>query len=282
MMQLFVFNGSDNMAASRSLRHYYLNAPLKGKSICATEHSVALSYGRGEGEKEYFRNAILKMKGHSFSIVIDTYDTYGFLKNVVNDKELKKMIIEYEGRIVLRPDSGDPISTPLSVLSLLEEFFGTTLNEKGYKVINHNIGVIQGDGMDENSVPELFRRTVAMGFSADNIVAGSGGGLHQKDITRDTQRFAIKPSYGVINNEPYNFKKQPSTDLTKTSKSGMLKLHPSRNSFSTISSAEMSEAMFKGYIDVLETVYKDGVITYVDWDTAIKRVDKHRELLISA
>lgn len=280
MMQLFVFDGSDNMAASRHLRHYYEGAPLKGKSICATEHSVALSYGRGEGEKEYFRNAILKMAGQSFSIVIDTYDTYGFLKNVVNDKELKKMIMEYKGRIVLRPDSGDPIQTPLNVLSLLEEFFGSTPNDKGHKVINYNIGVIQGDGMDENSVPELYRRVVAMGFSADNIVTGSGGGLHQKDITRDTQRFAIKPSFGVINSQPFNFKKQPSTDVTKTSKSGRLKLHPSRNSFSTISSAENTEIIFNGYIDVLQTVYKDGEIFYCSWEDAIKRVNEVKSRLL--
>lgn len=274
MMHLLFFDGSDNMPASRGLKNYYKGAPLKGKSVLATEHSVPLSYGRAR-EIDYILTVLKNTpKDKAVSIVIDTYDTYGFIRNVVTDPEVKKLIIERTGRTIFRPDSGDALRVPIDVMLLLEEIFGSLENEKGYRVLNHNVGVIQGDGMDEESIPELYRRVVALGYSADNIVTGSGGGLHQKDITRDTQRFAIKPSFGIIDGVDFNFKKNPATDTTKTSKSGRLKLHPSRNTFSTISSSETTTAMFNSYVDVLETVYENGKITLTPYDKLRKTLDK--------
>lgn len=274
MMHLMFFDGSDNMRASRKLRQFYPNAPLKGKSIYASEHSVALSYGRS-GEKDYLKQMLIESGNNNVSIVIDTYDTFGFIKNVVGDKELKQMIIDKKGRIVFRPDSGNPLQVPLDVIMLLDEMFGSKVNDKGYRVLNHNIGVIQGDGMDEDSISELYRKLLALGYSADNLVTGSGGGLHQKDITRDTQRFAIKPSFGIIDGEEFNFKKNPATDTTKTSKSGRLKLHPTKDSFETISSNDTTRIMFNSYIDVLETVYENGVITYTPFDVVQERIKKY-------
>lgn len=284
MAHLIAFLSTDNARAIRGLHAYYgpsgkaksdLNPyGLRCSTIAASEHSVALSYGR-LGEKDYIMNMLTGFGDVNVSIVIDTYDPHGLIRNVVADESIKRLITDRSARVVLRPDSGEPKVIVMQVIELLSEIFGYHRNEKEYKVLNSNVGVIQGDGMDEDSIEELYTVLINAGWSADNLAVGSGGGLLQKDITRDTQRFAIKPSYGIIDGVPFNFKKNPTTDPTKASKSGMLKLHPTYDgSFTTISSADNSEASFKAFVDVLRVVYKDGNFFPQDLDDIIKRVDK--------
>ena len=291
MAHLIAFLATDNARAVRGLHAYYgydknqisgLN-PMgyRVSTIVASEHSVALSYGR-LGEKDYLKNMLTKFGDVPVSIVIDTYDAHGFVRNHAADEEIKKLIIERNARVVFRPDSGNPKTIVLQILELLGEIFGTTRNEKGvmgYKVINHNVGMIQGDGMNEDSIIELYQHIMDAGWSADNLAVGSGGGLLQSDITRDTQRFAIKPSAGTINGVPYNFMKNPATDPTKASKGGRLKLHPTYNGgFITISSANNSETSFNSFVDVLETVYLNGKYTEPKLSEIVKRVDKFMNL----
>lgn len=271
MAHLINFTGSDNLRATRALEYYYggknEDVNYRAKTILASEHSVALSYGRNEGEIQYL-NAMLERAGDvSVSIVIDTYDPHGFIRNVV--PQLKDVIIKREGRVVFRPDSGNPEEIVPQIMSLLEMVFGSSLNNKGYKILNHNVGIIQGDGMDEDSIPRLYDIITKAGWSSDNLAVGSGGGLLQKDINRDTQRFAIKPSVGIINNEPVNFKKNPTTDPTKMSKAGYFKVIKVDGVYKTISSADMSDTMFNSHKDQLKTVYEDGVITSKNTVTSI-------------
>lgn len=273
LIHLFFFDGSDNYSGSRAMKKYY-NGPYKGKSILATEHTVPLSYGRF-AEKEYIKKVLREApENQGVAIVIDTYDAYGFIRNVVSDPEVVKMIKERSGRTVFRPDSGNVLKVPIDIIMLLEEIFGYEM-KNGYKVLKHNVGVIQGDGMDEDSVPDLFKILISKGYSAENLVVGSGGGLHQKDINRDTQRFAIKPSFGVIDGENYNFKKNPATDTTKTSKSGRLKLCLMDGEFVTISSSETTEHEFEKYNDLLETIYDNGKITLTNYDTVQSRLNEY-------
>ena len=97
-------------------------------------------------------------------------------------------------------------------------------------------------------------------FSAENIAFGSGGGLLQK-FDRDTQKFAIKCSMAVINGKEVNVSKDPITQKDKKSKQGRLKLHPTGlGQFRTFSSANETDAMFSSYVDVLETVFENGVV----------------------
>src|SRR6187402_147571 len=138
------FVGSDNEAAQTALIDYY-NGRGRLQSVWATEHSVALSYGPGQGEFDYL-NAQLDNcpENMIFSIVIDTYDSDNFVQNIVGSADIKAKIIARSGRVVLRPDSGDPKINVIKYLEMLGGIFGYTINKKGYKVVSHNVGLIQG------------------------------------------------------------------------------------------------------------------------------------------
>ncbi len=189
---LLHFRGSDNMAASAYFDSVY-GVPGRALSVWATEHSVATSYGADAGEFVYVHAQLDRAPDDAIlSIVIDSYDALNFVKNVIGSPEIKARIMAREGRIVLRPDSGDPLTIDLQVLDLLADIFGTTTNDKGYRVLQHNVGIIQGDGMKADTIIALYEALMAAGWSADNLVVGSGGGLLQEGFTRDTARVASK------------------------------------------------------------------------------------------
>jgi nicotinamide phosphoribosyltransferase len=137
--------------------------------------------------------------------------------------------------------------------------------------------------MDANTIDQLYTALKKSKWAASNLVVGSGGGLLQKDFNRDTQRFAIKASYGeisedfggVVKKSGFNIQKDPSTAAFKKSKTGMLKLHPSfNNSFTTMSSANCSPVEFNSYVDRLEVVFEHGVIATTSFDSIIKRASE--------
>lgn len=268
------FIGSDNEPAQTALSDYY-QCEDRLKSVWATEHSVATSFGNGDGEFDYIIHQLANAGDDKIvSIVIDSYDSDNFIQNVVGNKEIKKLIQKRKGRVVFRPDSGIPIINVLKYSDMLGGIFGYHINNKGYKVLNSNVGLIQGDGMDEKSIPALYEEYTKAGWAADNLVTGSGGGLLQVDANRDTSRWAIKASYGEKDGIPFNIQKNPKTDSTKKSKSGLLKLHPTSKVFTTVTSNEMPKEQFKGYIDSLETVLEDGVFTKTTFDKVLERVAK--------
>jgi nicotinamide phosphoribosyltransferase len=257
MAHLIHFDGSDNMPASRLLKDFY-SYTGKAKSVWATEHSVALSFGPGRGEVDYVLHQLSQFHMMPKSIVIDTYDADNFMLNVVGHEEVKAAIRNHPGRKIWRPDSGVAIRNLAKYSDMLTQHFGFSMNTKGFRVLNENNGFIQGDNINEESAPQLYSDYTKIGWSADNLVLGSGGGLLEEGLTRDTSRWAIKPSYGEKDGVPFNMQKTPKTDPTKNSKSGRLKLHTSMNKFMTIESSKESAAQFAGYTDSLKTVYKNG------------------------
>lgn len=263
---LLHFRGSDNMISDKYIRDNY-NYNGRAMSVWATEHSVATSYGNNEGEVEYLKSQIERSdKDSIISIVVDSYDTFNFVEKVVGE-ELYDLICSRTGRIVLRPDSGDPKEQVLGILTRLEQIFGATLNTKGYKVINENVGVIQGDGMHRESIKELYQHILDNGYSADNLVVGSGGGLLQQDMNRDTQRFAIKASYGEKQGVTFNIQKKPKTDPTKNSKTGLLKvIRDVDGEIKTVTPET------KG-TDLLTTIYHDGVLYEDTFENILKRAN---------
>lgn len=253
MGHLVHFRGSDNMIADKYIRDYY-GGEGRALSVLATEHSTATSYGNGDGEKDYLLSQLNRSDDNAIiSVVIDSYDTFNFVENVVGDPIVAEMIKERAGRVVLRPDSGDPKEQVLGILNRLEKIFGYRINNKGYKVIEHNVGVIQGDGMYLESIEDLYTTILENGYSADNLVVGSGGGLLQQGFTRDTQRFAIKACYGEKDGVPFNIQKKPKTDLSKTSKSGLFKVIFEDNEYRTVELSHPGD-------NLLRTVFKDGEV----------------------
>ncbi|MBZ5997592.1 nicotinate phosphoribosyltransferase [Leuconostoc gasicomitatum] len=262
---LLHFQGSDNMAASQYFKDVY-GVSGRALSVWATECSVATAYGAGQGEFDYV-NAQLDRAPDSaiLSIVIDSYDALNFIKKVIGSSEIKDRIIKRAGRIVLRPDSGDPETIDLQVLSLLGDIFGTTINDKGYKVLQHNVGVIQGDGMKADTIVSLYEAIMQAGWSVDNLVVGSGGGLLQEGFTRDTERFAIKAAYAEnAAGEKINIQKKPKTDAAKTSKAGLLKVVLRDKDIVTVSQNDPGQ-------DLLQTVYENGKILSVNGNDVINR-----------
>lgn len=269
------FIGSDNEPAMTALQDYYgCNDRLK--SVWATEHSVALSFGTNpEDEMSYFVHQLAQSPSDAIiSVVIDTKDSDNFVQNIVGAEYIKKLILSRTGRLVLRPDSGNPLINILKYLDILGGIFGYHINTKGYKVISANVGLLQGDGMDENSIVDLYQEVTKAGWAADNFITGSGGGLLQEDLTRDTSRWAIKPSYGYFGETYKEMQKIPKTDPSKASKGGELKLHSSMNSFTTLSSSNMTKAQFEGYTDALEVVLEDGYFYEENFKNIVERAKK--------
>ena len=152
--------------------------------------------------------------------------------------------------LVVRPDSGDPLEVVVDCLNLLGDRFGYTTNAKGYKVLPDYVRLIQGDGIDRESLPQLVWTIARAGWSLDNIVFGSGGGLLTA-CNRDTQRFAMKCSWVNVMGEERDVFKEPATDPSKNSKRGKLKLVLDGGRLTTVSFDDPHQ-------DQLREVFRNG------------------------
>lgn len=261
MAHLTSFLGTDTLAAIVAANEFYNEYgqfAMYGYSVSASEHSTATPWGKGDGELAYISNMLTQYPSGIVSMVADSYDTFGFARKLGLFKDI---IMNREGRVVVRPDSGDPVEVNVELVKILAEVFGTTTNSKGYKVLPTQIRIIQGDGIDREMIEKILVAFEQIGFAADNIVFGSGGGLLQK-FDRDTQRFAIKCSYALIDGKEVNVQKDPVTAKgSKKSKAGMLKLSKDENGkFVTISSANITPESFENTIDYMLPVFENGEI----------------------
>lgn len=256
LAHLVNFVGTDTMRAL-DFAEYYYNCDEAGYSIPASEHSTITPYGK-EGEIEAYRNMITQYGSVGiFSCVSDSFDIYNACTNIWGGV-LKQEVIDSGCITVIRPDSGDPVQTPIKCIELLAEKFGYTKNLRGYKVINHNVRVIQGDGIDINDMVLILDLMDKLGWSADNIAFGMGGGLLQK-LNRDTQKFAIKCSAIDINGKWHDVYKEPVGQSDKKSKKGRLQLVKDMHGrYET----RQEGGIYPSYavIDMLETVFENGRI----------------------
>lgn len=262
---LLSFAGSDTVPAFPFVVKYY-GADKKGlimASVPASEHSVMCSFGR-DGELDAYKNMLKLYPTGIVSIVSDTYDIWNVLTNFA--AILKDDILARDGKVVFRPDSGNPEliicgdpsapeGTPAhkGCVRLLDEMFGHTINNKGYKVLNPKVGLIYGDGM----YLERYERTLAklkeMGYAASNLVIGVGGIL--RNHTRDTLGFAIKATYVEVGGEHRDIEKDPVTDPGKKSHKGLLALFKDENgNLFTKDQCSMDEEG-EGY---LQPVFRNG------------------------
>lgn len=260
MAHLVNFMGTDTVEALIGAMEYYNTDAVPGFSIPASEHSTITSWGGPEGEVLAFENMIDKFAGPGklYACVSDSYDIYNAARHLWGEV-LKDKIVRAGGTLVVRPDSGDPETVPVEVVGLLMEAFGYTINSKGYKVLPPHIRLIQGDGINETSLPKILDNMLAAGYSIDNIAFGMGGGLLQA-WNRDTLKYAMKASArrdtaGVW----HDVFKDPVSDRGKTSKRGRLGLvyecGLGNCGFHTVPK-EIADK--KG--NVLEVVYRDGVL----------------------
>lgn len=220
LAHLVNFMGTDTLEALLAARRYYDAVEMPGFSIPAAEHSTMTSWGR-DREAAAYENMLDSFAGEGriVAVVSDSYDLDAAVANIWGDS-LKHKVFTRQGTLVVRPDSGDPVETPVRTVKKLWEKFGGSVNSKGYKVLDSHVRVIQGDGMNIDSIACLVDRMIEEDFAIDNIAFGMGGGLLQL-VNRDTLRFAMKANAmkdkdGVW----HDVSKKPATDPTKGSKAG--------------------------------------------------------------
>ena len=243
------FKGTDTLAGAELLRQYY-KADMPGFSIPAAEHSTITSWCK-EGERKAYDHMLEQYPEGLVAVVSDSYDIYHACTEIWG-KELREKVMKRNGTLVVRPDSGNPPEVVVRVLDALGTAFGTRVNDKGYRVLDPHVRVIQGDGIDRHSLKEVLEAMEEKGWSADNIAFGSGGGLLQK-VNRDTLRFAFKCSAIEISRWGWrDVYKDPVTDPGKKSKAGRLKLIRDERGFRT---ERENDSQLP---NVLETVFEDG------------------------
>jgi nicotinamide phosphoribosyltransferase len=191
--ELVNFMGTDTVAGIIEAQDFYNTDNMLGFSIPAAEHSTVTAWGI-EFELDAYRNMIEKFakKDAIVAVVSDSYN----LENAVEEfwcKELRQEVINSGATVVIRPDSGEPKDIVLRTVMQLDKYYGCTINDKGYRVLN-NVRVIQGDGIGTPADIELILKTLTdAGYSADNLAFGMGGGSLQQ-VNRDTLKFAMKLS----------------------------------------------------------------------------------------
>jgi nicotinamide phosphoribosyltransferase len=255
---LLSFMGSDTVYASAFAKKYYDAQKVYGMSVPATEHSIMTLLG-ADGEREIFEHVLNAYPDGILSCVSDSYNIFNAVSELWG-KEFKDKILQRNGTLVIRPDSGDPVQTLLKVFEMLFDRFGFTINSKGYRVLPKQVRVIQGDGIDYDSIQLIYKTLMAKSISAENLLLGMGGALLQK-VNRDTQKFAIKCAYAEVNGENVNVQKAPVEmnergELIKSfkaSKAGRLKLVGTESGMKTVSENEIGG-------DVMQTVFENGEI----------------------
>jgi nicotinamide phosphoribosyltransferase len=253
------FSGTDSLPAIYGARKYYGAEGFIAGSVPATEHSVMCAGGK-EDEIDTFRRLLETYPKGILSVVSDTWDLWKVCtEHVVT---LKEEILARDGKLVIRPDSGDPVDIlcgtqifedadhyndyeldresilspeEKGVIELLWDVFGGTTNEQGYKVLDPHIGAIYGDSITIDRANEICSRLEAKGFSSTNVVLGIGSFTYQYN-TRDTFGFAMKATYVEIihpaeSGSPASategreiFKDPITDDGTKKSATGLLRV----------------------------------------------------------
>lgn len=250
---LLSFRGTDTLQGTRVARKYY-NERMAGHSIPAAEHSTITAWGKGH-EKEAYEHNMRTFSSGPVAMPTDSYDTFAACQNIIGE-QLKDLVLEREGVLIPRLDSGFPPDIDAKVLEIFGNTLGMVTNPKGYKVINPKVRPLQSDGIDYAMVERILQ--VVCDFkqwSLDNLNFGSGGGLLQ-NVNRDTQKFAYKCSAIQVVDEWRDVMKDPATDPGKRSKAGRMALVRDENGiFRTVRQEEATEAVMT---DELVPVFRNG------------------------
>jgi len=216
------FRGTDTMAALVVANECY-HEPCAGFSIAASEHSTITSWGK-EGEVRAMENMLKKYPQGLVACVSDSYDIFNACEKYWGE-ELKPLIMQREGVLVVRPDSGELPNIVIKVLESSWKKFGKegSQTKTGHKLLPPKIRVIQGDGINIKTLQLILDTMAKNHWAADNLAFGSGGALLQM-LHRDTKKCAFKCSYALVDNKGVDVVKDPVTDPGKKSKKGKLKL----------------------------------------------------------
>lgn len=284
------FVGTDTIPAIPYLCDYYnadVTKELVGCSVPASEHSVACTYGPDQ-EDEYVRHLIQDVYPNGFvSIVSDTWDLWNLVTVIL--PKYKDIIMARDGRVVIRPDSGNPAdilcgtdivdtlcpedfddhveanpnrsAEQKGLIELLWDTFGGTVTEQGYKVLDPHVGAIYGDSITLELAEEICERLKAKGFASINWVAGIGSYSYLGKLSRDSLGFAMKETAIVKNGVDTPVWKDPITDDgTKKSARGRVVVIQNGDKQVLIDGLTKDELPKYDAVNLLKPVFKDGVL----------------------
>lgn len=298
---LFSFTGTDTIPAIDFLEQYYganCEKELIGGSVAATEHSVACTTILNFVEKirienagtihqviieddlmnladiEYIRHLITEIYPTGIvSIVSDSFDYWNTITNT--SRALKDAILNRDGKVVFRPDTGDPVKVVIGEaypidglgpvhlqyaigagfkyvvfenkyyeisdsamqtlptikevevtpelkgsIQCLWEVFGGTVTEKGYNLLDSHVGLIYGDSITLDRANSICFCLRLKGFASINIVFGIGSFTYQY-VTRDTDGYAVKATFAIIDGKDTEIYKSPKGAAFKRSAKGL-------------------------------------------------------------
>jgi nicotinamide phosphoribosyltransferase len=283
------FRGSDTIVCIPAARYFY-NEPKNEviiNSVNASEHSVSTTKIFTVGEQQMIADWLREFDKGILSIVSDTFDLWTLITKYLPAN--KEAIMARDGKLVIRPDSGDPVdiicglnsqdkhlldptcntyedcgieykekyskSEYKGVIELLWDIFGGTINEEGYKVLDPHIGAIYGDSITLDRQIQIYERLAAKGFATTNIVLGIGSYTYQMN-TRDTFGFAAKGAWFEVEENGtkvgYDIYKDPITDDgTKKSLKGLICVTEDQEVLTQCTPEQEEEG-------ILQTIYEDG------------------------
>jgi nicotinamide phosphoribosyltransferase len=266
------FRGSDSIIVIPAARYFYGEPEneVSINSVNASEHSVSTTCIFTMGESKMLSYFMDQFPIGILSVVSDTFDLWQLITKFL--PENKEQIMSRDGKLVIRPDSGDPVDIlcgtgkevdayndvtgrehweSKGVIELLWDIFGGTVNEQGFKVLDPHIGAIYGDSITLDRQIQIYKRLAAKGFASTNIVLGVGSYTYQMN-TRDTFGFAAKGAWFEANEVGYDIYKDPVTDDgTKKSLKGLIMVDTNHEVHTQCSWEEEETG-------ILHTIYEDG------------------------
>ncbi len=275
------FLGTDTISAIDYLEDFYPDPdgtdPVIGGSVPATEHAVMCMGGEGDEIGTIRRLVTQAYPSGIVSVVSDTWDFWKVVTEYATT--LRPEIMARDGKVVFRPDSGDPVliitgdphAEPGSpahkgAVECLWDVFGGTTTSKGYKVLDGHVGLIYGDSITLRIAGRILAALEAKGFAAQNVVFGIGSFTYQH-VTRDSFGSAVKATFGIVDGEDRVLFKAPKTDSgTKKSARGLLRVEREGDRF-VLHELQTREEEARG---LLESVFLDGKVTRMQGITMIR------------
>lgn len=199
----------------------------------STEHSVMCSNYAIDGDEITLLRRLLTeiYPNTSFSAVLDSYDYWNVINNIL--PQLKTEIMNHNGCMLMRGDSGDCVEVVTKTVFKLWDEFGGTINSKGYKVLDPHVKAIYGDSITVQRCEEIYKILMENGFSCSNVALGVGSFSFQcieedgflKPFTRDTFSSCIKATYCEIDGKPFPIFKNPKDGGFKKSQKGCCRVY---------------------------------------------------------
>jgi len=258
------FSGTDTLPAILYLRKFYGAQGFVAGSVPATEHSVMQS---GGDDYETINRLLDLYPTGVLSVVCDTWDFWNVVTDVL--PRLKDKIMNRQGKLVIRPDSGDPVkiicgdheaeteAERKGLIECLWDIFGGDTNEKGYRQVHPCVGAIYGDSITLDRQVRILKGLMEKQFQSSNVVLGIGSFTYQYN-TRDTFGFAIKATWADIDGKHIPLFKDPKTDDgTKKSAKGLVLVRQDEDGEFSLEE-NVTWEQFRSAENALELVYKDG------------------------